>query len=79
MARGQVGYPRRDPVTGLITDHHLPTTDATREVCDSEFDWSDWKSWVNTQFACFTGYGTSYLQVFVLSTNIFYWFWILES
>ena len=35
IGKGQVGYPKRDHITGLIGDNHLPTTDATREVCSA--------------------------------------------
>ena len=31
ITRGQVGFPRRDPYTGMIQNHHLPSTDVTRE------------------------------------------------
>ena len=31
ITRGQVGFPRRDPNTGMISNHHLASTDVTRE------------------------------------------------
>ena len=32
IREGRVGQPRRDPTTGFLTNHHLGTTDVTRQV-----------------------------------------------
>ena len=32
MRQGVVGNPKRDPITGVLADQHLPSTDVTVEV-----------------------------------------------